>query len=128
MGHDFSVNDSEVIAMGRDKHELNILESLLIKHYRSKLNNMLCSIPLQLFDGELKFFFVKFITSHNLFSHIFLYNFVCHYKFLAVRSTHNSCENVFVFYTLLRMGIVLPETFNKCCTGAHIIIYEVDSV
>ena len=52
-GHDFSVNDFEVIATGRDKYELKILESLLIKHYRPKLNNMLCSSPLQLFDGDL---------------------------------------------------------------------------
>ena len=31
-GHDLSGTDFEVISMGRNKHELNNLEGLLIKH------------------------------------------------------------------------------------------------
>ena len=87
---------------------------MLIKHYRPKLNNMLSSSPLQLFDGELSFFCEIYYITPSVFSYISFQLCLSVTIFLAVPSIHNSCENFVVLYTLLRIGIVLPETFNKC--------------
>ena len=50
-GHHFSDSDFAIINSGRNRFELNILETLHIKHSSPSLNNMHSSTPLLLFDG-----------------------------------------------------------------------------
>ena len=50
-GHQFTSDNFEIFGMARNKLDLQILETLLIKHNSPTLNNLSSSTPLFLFDS-----------------------------------------------------------------------------